>query len=246
MISFIKNYKLFLLVIVSVVLNSCCKDKNTYTSGCQKEPAKYLGDYPLGEIKDYLYFHPGSQWVYECDSTLELDTQIMTECVITPYKKPYITYELLTFKKISINEGSTYKVFYPTTNVPYNDDFKYFFSTVIKRTNPKDPQVSRDCIYYKPYDSSIYGFGSSETRYHGYLDSLEVLGKWYKDIRIFQVAHSAGFAEPTNIGTTQTGQATYYWAKNIGIVRLHIWTAKRGLNTTFKFNWNLKSHQVTQ
>ena len=42
----------------------------------EPEPQEYLGTYPLGDIKDYLYFKPGSMWVYECDSTGELDTQI--------------------------------------------------------------------------------------------------------------------------------------------------------------------------
>ena len=38
-----------LLAITILTLNSCCKDKNPYTDGCQKEPPKYHGDYPLGE-----------------------------------------------------------------------------------------------------------------------------------------------------------------------------------------------------
>ena len=80
---------------------------------CKPEPEKqkYLGNYPLGEVKDYLYFKPGSYWVYECDSTLELDSQVMISIDTPWFHKSYIDYQLLFFNKKSItfiitDEGS--------------------------------------------------------------------------------------------------------------------------------------------
>ena len=86
----------------------------------------------LERIKDYLYFKPGSQWVYECDSTLELDTQVIVSAEVPWFKKPYITYQLLTFKKRSISHNVDYDVFYPSTDVLYRDDYEHFFSTNIR------------------------------------------------------------------------------------------------------------------
>jgi hypothetical protein len=88
------------------------------------------------------------------------------------------------------------------------------------------------------------GFGSSPTNYKGYIDSLQVLGKWYKDVRVFQVQYAGGFIEP-KIKTWRSGQVTYYWSKYVGLIRVHVWTTKEGLNTTLKFNWNLKKYIET-
>jgi hypothetical protein len=60
-----------------------------------KEEETYLGNYPLGDERNYLYFKPGSMWVYECDSTRELDTQYMKSCYTQWYHLDYIDYELL-------------------------------------------------------------------------------------------------------------------------------------------------------
>jgi hypothetical protein len=72
-----------------------------------------------------------------------------------------------------------------------------------------------------------------------------VLGKWYKDVRVFQVQYAGGFIEP-KIKTWRSGQVTYYWSKYVGLIRVHVWTTKEGLNTTLKFNWNLKKYKLSK
>ena len=211
-----------------------------WLDGCKPEKPKeqkYLGNYPLGEVKDYLYFKPGSYWVYECDSTNELDSQVMLSCDTPWIRKSYIQYQMLFFSRRSINHGINYS----TDNyfdVPYSKNFTYFDAYNI---NISGNGVSAyDCIFYYPFVSTKYGFGSSPTYYKGHYDSMQVLGRWYKDVRVFQVQYAGGFVEPKNIKTWGDGQITYYWAKNVGLIRQHVWTKKDGLNTTFKFNWNLR------
>ena len=100
-------------------------------SSCKPEPPvqKYLGTYPLGDIKDYLFFKPGSMWVYECDSTGELDTQVMVS-LDTPWTiKPFIKYQLLTYSKKSLNEGSIYNSPFPGGDMYYNENYKYFYQS---------------------------------------------------------------------------------------------------------------------
>lgn len=214
-------------------------------SSCKPEPdtQKYLGTYPLGDIKDYLYFKPGSYWVYECDSTGELDTQLMVS-IDTPWiKETFIQYQELDRVIQSKNEGSKYSDTRIKAGISYSTTFKYYWYTSRWSSNPKTGNSGTDCIFFKPFDTNtLGGFGSSPTNYKGLLTNYSVLGKTYDTVRVFQVQYGAAFAEP-KIGTTQTGQCTYYWAKKVGLIRLHVWTAKKD-QTTFKFNWNLKSYQL--
>ena len=223
-------------LLLTGLLFQCCKP--------DPEPQKYLGDYPLGEIKDYLYFQPGSQWVYECDSTLELDTQIMVSSRIQEFEKSYITYELINLARKSISHGVDYKTFYTTTDIPYDEDFPNERQYNLRINSSQ--AVGRDAVFFYPYNKNNISSGSSPTYYRGYLDSLKVLGKWYREIRIFEVESGSTFPRPKSIETWENGQMTIYWAKNIGIVRMFVWTKKRSLNTTFKFNWNLKEYNVRQ
>lgn len=235
-------FLLSITALVLVIFNGCCKDQNPYTSGCQKEPAKYLGDYPLGEIKDYLYFKPGSMWVYECDSTLELDTQIIVSSNTAWTIKPYVTYEYLDYI-ISSKRGYNIYTYKPTTDVLYNDNFKYFYSSTIINSE----EGGRDNTFFYPFKlNGTGGGGANSTFYRGYLDSMEVLNKWYKDIRIFEVERGATYPRVTGIETWEGAKQTIYWSKHVGIVRMHIYTIKRGFNTEFIFNWNLKEDNVIQ
>jgi hypothetical protein len=40
------------------------------------------------------------------------------------------------------------------------------------------------------------------------------------------------------------GRLTYYWAKNVGLVRLFVETAYDGTKKAFNFNWNLKTYDL--
>ena len=158
---------------------------------CKPEPEKqkYLGNYPLGEVKDYLYFKSGSYWVYECDSTLELDSQVMISIDTPWFHKSYIDYQLLIYEKFSFSFKTSFKTYYPTFDAKYCESCERGFGNVL---NISGPNISgTDCVFYRiswGFDSTRNGGGgSSPTYYKGYLDSLQVLGSWYKDVRVFKV-----------------------------------------------------------
>jgi hypothetical protein len=48
--------------------------------------------------------------------------------------------------------------------------------------------------------------------------------------------------------TTQSGEVTYYWAKNVGLVRQHIETSAfiNSKKVIYRFNWNLKEYNIKQ
>lgn len=220
----------------------------TTASNCKKkeDPKLYIGNFPATEVMKYLYFKPGSYWIYECDSTLEIDSQVMVK-VDTPWQHlNYIDYQYVFYNKKSITYNVAFNTINFGTNIPYSKDRVgiYYFANSLAISGPNIS--ASDCVFFYPFDSSLLGgYGSSPTYYKGFLDSMKVLDRWYKDVRVFQVQYAGGFIEP-KIKTWGDGQITYYWARNIGIIRTHVWTKKDGLNSTFKFNWNLKRHKIIQ
>jgi len=224
---------LCLLSSALLLLNACKREP---------EPQKYLGNYPLGEVKDYLYFKPGSYWVYECDSTGELDSQVMVSIDTPWFHKSYIDYQVLFFIRKSI----THNVVFSTDNfydVRYNSNFSYFDAYNINISG--NGTSAYDCVFFYPFDSLKYGYGSSPTYYKGYLDSLQVLGKWYKDVRVFQYGTS-GFIRPNyKTEILRDARMTMFWAKNVGVVKYYIQGGLWDNNLTpFWFNWNLKRYSI--
>jgi hypothetical protein len=232
------SYSIVLTIVLPflLIMHACKPDT--------PDQQKYLGTYPLGDIKDYLYFKPGSMWVYECDSTGELDTQVMVSCDTPWVIKSFIKYQLLTCKIQSINEGSTYSSPLPFGDIYYKKEYSYFWSITRYRSNPKDLGSGRDCIFFKPYDTnSLGGLGDSPCKYKGLLTNYTVLGKTYDTVRVFQV-QTGGTFPYCKIKSWNVGRLTYYWAKNVGLVRLFVETAYDGTKKAFNFNWNLKTYDL--
>ena len=220
-------------------ISSCAPEK--------PEEQVYMGTYPLGDIKDYLYFKPGSMWVYECDSTGELDTQIMVSCDTPWIIESYIKYQMLNRVIKSINEGSVYTDSRPTNVYGYISNYQYFWSITRWRDDKKGVNTGADCIFFKPYDTnSPSGFGSSESHFKGTLYNYKVLKITYDSVKVFKVDIGGTFPRP-KIKTIHYGVIEYYYAKNIGIVQIKVSTGKEGdINRIFNFNWNLIAFKVTQ
>jgi hypothetical protein len=214
-----------------------------------KEEETYMGNYPLGDERNYLYFKPGSMWVYECDSTRELDTQYMKTCYTQWYHLDYIDYELLFSQIISINEGSQLSTYRPSTHVFYKENYKRIFTHTVSKANYKKNYYGVDIQFFTPYDTGLicYG-GTSYNRYLMTLTNFKVLDKTYDTVRVFKVEFGGVFPLPKYPVTTQSGEVTYYWAKNVGLVRQHIETSAfiNSKKVIYRFNWNLKEYNVKQ
>jgi hypothetical protein len=226
---------LCLLSSALLLLNACKREP---------EPQKYLGNYPLGEVKDYLYFKPGSYWVYECDSTGELDSQVIRSIDTPWFHLGYIDYQLLMYNRESIPFRTRFNTYYPTVISPYCEKCQRGFRNVLNIVSPFGSAT--DCVFYYPFDSTVAGGGgSSPTYYKGYIDSLQVLGKWYKDVRVFQYGTS-GFIRPNyKTEILRDARMTMFWAKNVGVVKYYIQGGLWDNNLTpFWFNWNLKRYSI--
>jgi hypothetical protein len=222
-----------------LLIGACKPDK--------PDQQKYLGTYPLGDIKDYLYFKPGSMWVYECDSTGELDTQVMVSCD-TPWTiKPFIKYQLLTYLKKSLNEGSIYNSPFPGGDIYYNEKYKYYYQSVVYVSNPKNGGSGSDAVFFKPFDSTINGYWSSPTYYKGLLTNYTVLGKTYDTVRVFQVQATSGWPKPQSPRIESMDYIAgmrYYYAKNVGIVKITTYAWDYINKLPFTHSWNLKRYDL--
>jgi hypothetical protein len=231
---------LYLLCTALLLLNACKPDK--------PEEKVYLGYFPATVPLQYLYFKPGSYWIYECDSTGELDSQIMVKCDTPWLRKTYIDYQFILYNKKSITYNSYFNTYYASMDIAYDkkDKDKYYFFNSISSKMPSNSAL--DCVFFYPFDSSFYGgIGSSPTYYKGHYDSMQVLDRWYKDVRVFQYG-TTGFIRPTTkIELLRDGTVTVYWARNVGIIKYNIYTGLwDGKQTPFRYNWNLKRYQVKQ
>ena len=124
------NY--FGLFVIVLIFNSCCKSNkckcwdqwHVDTEDCT--PHSY-GSYPLGGAKDYLYFKPGSYWVYKSNISGELDTILTMSCdtfEITSTGKPS-RWLSLTYTDMNIWQKSK----------TYGTDYNYFDYTVTPTKN---------------------------------------------------------------------------------------------------------------
>lgn len=58
-----------------LALSGCCKDKRNDIPGKQCDPRpNEISHFWLGEAKDYMYFKPGTWWVYKNTNTGMIDT----------------------------------------------------------------------------------------------------------------------------------------------------------------------------
>ncbi len=236
----------------SILLTAICLPFLLLLGACKPDKPdqqKYLGTYPLGDIKDYLYFKPGSMWVYECDSTGELDTQVMVSCDTPWHIETYIKVQSLNREIKSLGEGSSYSDHpYNAGSIPYVSNYSYSWYTTRWRNNPKTGGGGTDCIFFKPYDTnSNGGFGSSPTYYKGLLTNYTVLGKTYDTVRVFQVQATSGWPKPQSPRIESMDYIAgmrYYYAKNVGIVKITTYAWDYINKLPFTHSWNLKSYDL--
>lgn len=225
-----------------LLLNACKPDK--------PEEKVYLGYFPATVPLQYLYFKPGSYWVYECDSTGELDSQIMVKCDTPWQHQSYIDYQYVIYNKKSITYKTSFNTIYFGTAIPYNKSQvgKYYFANSLGISGPNSSAT--DCVFFYPFDTnSLGGFGSSPTYYKGHYDSMQVLGRWYKDVRVFKVQVTSGWIKLNSWRLPNLNHLTsveYYWSKHIGLIRTRVFTYDNVLNKPFTHNWNLKRYLVKQ
>jgi hypothetical protein len=202
-------------------------------------------------MKNYTFFKPGSMWVYECDSTGELDTQVMLKCYTWWISTDYIDYEVMSFQRKSLNEGSLYSDFAATYNIPYSANFKKEgdWLNVEKSHNSKN-RNGTDQVFFTPSDTTqeFSADGVSHTKYVKLIANYKLNNFTFDTVRVFRVWATTSHPitnHPFYKNLKPHTVIDYYFAKNVGIVQLKIiGYNNQGENIPKNHNWNLKYYKI--
>lgn len=231
-----------MILLFSFFVTSCEPD--------EPEPQKYLGKFYIGEMRNYTFFKPGSMWVYECDSTGELDTQVMLKCYTWWISTDYIDYEVMSFQRKSRNEGSLYSDFAATYNIPYSANFKKEGDWLNVEKSPNKLKSSGiDQVFFTPYDNTkeFSADGVSHTKYLKLITNYQMKDFTFDTVRVFMARASSAHPitnHPFYKNLYPRTNIEYYFAKNVGIVQLKITAFDFNTNADKNHCWNLKYYKI--
>ncbi len=229
--------KTLTIVVISIsfilIFNSCCRsneckcnDRWGYkVSDCTP---RSFGPYPLGGARDYLYFKPGSYWIYKNSYTGELDSLYMAYCdtfVQTTkgmdYKWLDITYTVIDFTLKSDILNSSYRTYstpyYPDINDVEKDGYIYTqFCEMF--AYPNGPGlVSGDIFHYPFPDHNIPNLFEHYNQIKWSDSTFYDVGVFYNDLysanMIRMPKNVPGGCGPANFGK-------FYWGNGVGIIAM--------------------------
>ncbi|MEY4861581.1 MAG: hypothetical protein RL059_1285 [Bacteroidota bacterium] len=224
-----------------------------FVTSCEQpeepEPQKYLGKFYIGEMKNYTFFKPGSMWVYECDSTGELDTQVMLKCYTWWISTDYIDYEVMSFQRKSLNEGSLYSEFIMSSSIPYNANNKKRNDHLEVEKSHPDRERATESVFFTPYDTTKESSaGYSITKYVKLITNYKINNFTFDTVRVFRARPSTSHPitnHPFYKNLKPYTVIDYYFAKNVGIVQLQIiGYNNQGENIPKNHNWNLNYYKI--
>lgn len=237
--------QLGLLFFVILGIESCCKDKNPRLEGCQDSVPKDLGFFNLDHLKPYFCFNRGSWWLYECDSTGEIDSVVMInfslDTIHAESESRYYDYESFTYTLQGSFDQSTTRYYNYGSN-PDMENWSFFLKWERSRIAKSDYD-GVSTMYSNIFDvGKSFGNGCV---YIGHLDELVVLGKTYNDIIVFEVAHDPTWPD-TKIPTYDYGKSTYYYANNIGLIKIQNLDIDRSKQAQpiITQSWNLRKQLI--
>jgi hypothetical protein len=234
---------IFNCFLISACLASSCRKKD------DPKPEN-LGFYSLGETKDYLLFKQGSYWVYENTLNKELDSMVLTYCHLDTIhekgKKREYDFEVIDYRIVSHRDNAFYIYSCYGPN-PESTDFYFGWTFICERYHG-----FRDSFYgnssgsgsavqfYYPFDKDrVRGsMSGAKTTFIERFDSMIVRSKTYYKIVTFSVNPDYTFPYP-NMDVGNYSSSKYYWAKNIGIIKIEIESWDIKTQKTTYYNWEL-------
>jgi hypothetical protein len=222
-----------------IVFCSSC-DKDPTRSGLQlKKPKPVNIKFTLGEARDYLWGRPGSYWIYKDSATGTLDTQVVTEMQFNTQvvrgateKTKHMTVEFDKLKRV-VYSSFHQKSFTDETpdSSPDQPFFNGTFRAVLMRTG-----AGRFVPFFHPFKMNAWGGGATSTFTYciGIDTAFQIQNKPYAHICMFEtyIDYSWTNTPPYFLGT-------YYWAKDIGLI-------KTVYEKEIRENWELIEYNIVQ
>ncbi len=234
--------KLLKLTIIILLLNVLAA---TYSCGHEPiEPIKKteLGFLPLGEVKDYVFFKPGTWWVYKNTRTGEYDSILVTYSLLDTIEQNsewrHFTNEVFDVESKSLTNGYNYSLYVRVLSAE-GPDFKWLCLPTLERNNPYEGEI--DPFYY-PFDLIKNKNGDYEAYCLTVKDTMTINNKMYKDIAVFYIKRDV--IEPL---PHEGNAAKFYWAKNYGLVRKDLFDSKfQGDTSILYHSWQIINSNIIQ
>ena len=237
----LKNFIVALTILALLGLGACKPEK-------PKDPITIT--YKLGEVKDYMYFKPGTWWVYEHDKTHERDSQYVTSCdysVSTQTgREEWSKHITLQQETLSMRIRSNFKDGWGGYN---------FFDIYTTGQNVNAfPYPKRAYQFERSKISSVFANSSTTAFYHPfdlcsdkkqcfyYMDTTlvnhTINNYTFDTVRVFAVSYGAAVMQ-TPFVPTQDASAKCYYAKGYGLVKITQNTYKVLDGSPYNHSWSV-------
>jgi hypothetical protein len=242
----LKNYVIALTFVALLGLGACKPEK-------PKDPITIT--YKLGEVADYMVFKQGTYWVYENDVTGEIDSQWVTSCQVGQYTQKgteaYSSHITLIQDFFEMNIATNFID-------GYGNNPRWKVSSWGNRVNAY-PEPKRAYQVDKTKKAINTG-GTSTVYYHSYnlcpnkdcwyfydtlLTKYELNGAVYDTVRVFRVGADWAFQE-SRIPSLSGGLSDYYYAKNVGLIKLYNKNYRLSDGVPLNQTWSLIRKKIIQ
>lgn len=233
-----KNHlvKLYMIVTISCLLPGCKPD--------EQKVSKDLGLFTLEEAKDYLYFLPGTWWIYSNSETNLSDTVV-------------VVYSLIDTLEAANNKWHFREELFYVHSKSTTSGLDYFFWTRLQAVEVlNEPQrfyiptlETDDGTYSYDVTPFYYPFKNRKDNYPwktciGIRDTMSINGITFDNVAIFYVQEDVTHPRyPLN----KENAAKYYWSKNHGLIRKDIFDSNfRGDTSKLHHSLNLIKFNIIQ
>ncbi len=225
---------LYFLTIICI-LQSCKPD--------DAPPAADLGFFPLGdEVKDYLYFKPGTFWIYKNSLTGELDTICVNNSVLDTIqqtsKKWHFSNELFLVSSKSKSTGHEYYHYMRSLGAEVNS-VTWACIPNMERKNPFEGDIT---AFYYPFNFHKTKPGAYPTELISIRDTMIINQNTFNKVAIYYIKQDE--LEP---GTLKRNAAKYFWARNAGLIRKDLFkSAFPGDTSILLHSWRVINSSIIQ
>lgn len=218
-----------------------CRDKDPTKPGYQrKAPKPEYYTFRMTEVKDYVWFKPGSYWIYKNTKNNLLDTVTCTgfyyDSVTIKGTYDYSKHITLNYDRLEITTYSShYKWYYRDWSGNTTPDAPNFKKNrfVMDRTCPSGIIIP----FFYPFD--LGGFSStgfSTIQLLNKENNFNIQNKEYFEVSIFNIDYDAIWHSDTSSPAVMYPITKYYWAKNVGLVKRE--------NVSENYSWELIDHHI--
>ena len=237
---------IIITLLVSILINSCCKSNKCQ---CNKEwgekvedcSPKHFGPYPLGGAYDYLYFEPGSWWIYRNSLSGETDSIYTQYCdsFVVEARGTYSRWLTMTYTSLAYGLRSDLN----NTTYTYNRIAKNLDATDISYFQLQEKSKMNSKGSSGPNSNFVYPFmNTTDLDFIQFLPMLKIQGVDYPEVAILQ---SRGYDNTVQLPTKLSypvgwdGVNKYYWAKGYGLVQIESRLHRFDTRDTIWQKWEL-------